>query len=255
MKRKMIHVVIWTLAILLSLGACASEKKMLKKQRSEALRDLGEAYLAQQEYTRALREFLKAENVYPDDPYLQNDLGVAFMAKGNLELSVKHFKKALDLKPDYAPARNNLGSAYLELENWDAAIECFEAVKDDLLYGTPHYPMSNLGFIYFKLGDHRKAEYYYKEALDLAPKFPKAHHGLGQVYLARGEYDEAVSSLEKAVAQAPGEARLYLDLGEAYKKAGQCNKAHDIFKKAAALAEDDKIRAEAEAAARNAWQK
>ena len=135
------------LLLVLGLAACASHQKNLEKQRAEAIRDLGEAYMGQGSHTRALREFLKAENIYPDDPYLQNDLGTAYLAKGNLELAVQHFNKALKLKPDYSPARNNLGSAYIELENWEAAIECFKVVKDDLLYGTPHYPMTNLGFL------------------------------------------------------------------------------------------------------------
>lgn len=261
MKNKHISIFAWVLVLsIMTLGimtggaGCASKQKMLEKQRAEAIRDLGEAYLAQREYTRALREFLKAEAIYPDDPYLHNNLGVTYMAKGNLDLSVRHFKKALDLKPDYAPARNNLGSAYLEQENWEAAIECFETVKGDLLYGTPHYPMTNLGFVYFKLGDYEKSVYNYKEALEIAPNFPMAHHGLGQVYMAMGNYPEAVKSLETAVEKAPNEARIYLDLGKAYKKVHEYNKAYETFKRAASLAENDKIRTEADTEAKNAWE-
>ncbi|MCK5784084.1 MAG: tetratricopeptide repeat protein, partial [Desulfobacterales bacterium] len=101
------------LILLLSicLAACASfQQEMADKQRAEAIRDLGEAYLGQGAHTRALREFLKADRIYPEDPYLQNDLALAYMAKGSLDLSIKHFKKALELSPDYSPARNNLGS-------------------------------------------------------------------------------------------------------------------------------------------------
>lgn len=247
-----IRLLILTLA--LGMAACATEQKNLEKQRAEAVRDLGEAYLGQGAYTRALREFLKAESIYPNDPYLQDDLGVAYMAKGNLDLAVQHFKKALELKPDYSPARNNLGTAYLEQENWKAAIECFKIVKDDLLYGTPHYPMTNLGFVYYKLGDYDQAVTHYKEALEIAPKFPMAHHGLGQVYMAMGRYEDAVASMEKAVENAPNEARLYIDLGKAYKKLHEYNQAYEIFKKAASLAgRNDKLREEAETEADNAW--
>jgi type IV pilus biogenesis/stability protein PilW len=261
MKKKRIAIFVWVLVLsfsmmgaMMGMTGCASDQKKLKKQRAEAIRDLGEAYMAQREYTRALREFLKAEEIYPDDPYLHNDLGVTYMAKGNLSLAIGHFHKALKIKPDYSPARNNLGSAYLEQENWEAAIECFKAVKDDLLYGTPHYPMTNLGFVYFKLGDYEQAVYYYTEALEIAPNFPMAHHGLGQVYMAMGKYDEAVKTLEKAVEKAPNEARICLDLGRAYKKVHENNKAYETFKKAASLAEDDKIRLEAETEAKKAWE-
>lgn len=248
-----ILILILGIGLFLGLAACASNQKNLEKQRAEAIRDLGEAYLGQGEHTRALREFLKAQSIYPDDPYLQNDLGVAYMAKRNLDLAVVHFNKALKLKSDYSPARNNLGSAYLEQENWDAAIECFKTVKDDLLYGTPHYPLTNLGFAYFKTGDYDQSVYYYNEAIDMAPNFPMAHHGIGQVYMAMGKYEDAVKSFEQAVENAPKEARIHIDLGKAYKMVHEYNKAYETFKKAAELADNDKLRVEAEAEAKKAW--
>lgn len=248
----------WKIGLLLAMAlvvltACASDQKYLKKQQAEAIRNLGEAYMGQKAHTMALREFLKAESIYPNDPYLQNDLGLAYMAKGSLENAVTHFKKALKLDPKYSPARNNLGSAYMEMENWEAAIECFTAVKEDLLYGTPHYPLTNLGFVYYKLGDYDQSVHYYQEALDIAPKFPMAFHGLGLAYLAMGRHAESVAALERAVEQAPKEAPICMDLGKAYQAAGEPNKAYDAFNKAAELATDEKVKAEALAAAKKVW--
>lgn len=234
-------------------AGCATGQKAADRQRAFAIRDLGEAYMGQGAHTKALREFLKAESIYPDDPYLQNDLGLAYQAKGNLELAVAHYQKALKLKPDYAPARNNLGSAYIAQENWEAAIACFVEVKDDLLYGTPHYPLTNLGFAYFKTGDYPRAVEYYQEAIEIAPNFPMAHHGLGRTYMAMGKYQEAVASLETAVKNAPNETPIQLDLGRAYKLSGQTNRAYEIFTRAAQTAEDPKLKKEAEAEAAAAF--
>jgi type IV pilus assembly protein PilF len=235
------------------LPACASEQKQINKQQAEAIRNLGEAYMGQKAHTRALREFLKAEKIYDDDPYLQNDLGLAYMAKGSLEKAVEHFKKALSIKPEYSPARNNLGSAYMELEDWEAAIECFNIVKEDLTYGTPHYPLTNLGFVHYKLKEYDQAVKYYKEALDIAPDFPMAYHGLGLTYMAMGKNAEAVTALETAVEKAPKEAPIYMDLGKAYQQSGEYNKAYDTFNKAAELAKDDKAKAAASDAAKKVW--
>jgi len=242
------------LALSISLAACAiSQKELADQQRAQAIRDLGEAYMGQGFHTKALREFLKADSIYSNDPYLQNDLGLAYMAKGNLELAVAHFNKALELKPDYSPARNNLGSAYIEQENWEAAIESFKVVKDDLLYGTPQYPMSNLGFVYYKLGDYDQAIIYYKEAQDMAPNFPMAYHGIGLTYMAMGDYENAIEAFETAVEKAPNGVPIYMDLGKAYKMQHENNKAYEIFKKAAGIAEDPKMKKEAEAEAEKVW--
>ncbi len=235
------------------LVACATNGSLIEKERANASRELGEAYMSQKAYTRALREFLKAEELYAKDSFLQNDLGLAYMAKKKYDQAISHFQYALELKPDYTPARNNLGTAYMEKENWDAAIECFKAAKEDLLYATPHYPLTNLGFISFHRGDYDKAIGYYKEALDLMPNFPKALQGLGQVYMEKGEYDKAVDVFEKAVKEAPGEPRLHLDLGKAYRNIHEYNKAYKTFKKAAAMGKDTKLGEIAEKMAEEVW--
>ncbi len=239
------------LLLTLSLFSCGiyshfAEKKRKKIEQSATIRKLGEAYMGQGEYTKALREFLKAESIYSDDPYLHEDLGIAYMAKGRLDKSVLEFNTALEINPDYSPARNNLGSAYIEQENWKAAISCFNKVKDDLLYATPHYPLSNLGFVYYKIGDYDKAISYYEEALDFKEDFPKALQGLGLVYTAKGNYPDAIIYFQKALDVAPNQARIYLDVGKAYQLNQEYNKSYQAYKKAAALATDRHMKEEAE---------
>ena len=114
--------IIWIAGILVIgfLSGCVPNETLRKQ--GESARNLGEAYMAQQNYTAALKEPLAAEQLTPDDPYLHNDLGLTYMAKDRLDLAIVHFKKALALKPDYAPAMKNLGTAYLAQQNWDAAI-------------------------------------------------------------------------------------------------------------------------------------
>ena len=120
------HKGLWIAGILVIgfLAGCAPNENLRKQ--GESSRNLGEAYMAQGNYTAALKELLAAEQLTPDDPYLHNDLGLTYMAKDRLDLAIQHFKKALSLKPDYAPAMNNLGTAYLAQQNWDAAIVCFK---------------------------------------------------------------------------------------------------------------------------------
>jgi Flp pilus assembly protein TadD len=237
----------------LSMAACASSDLAARKERAQAAQELGEAYMRQKAYTRALREFLRAEQIYDKDPFLQNDLGLAYMAKGEYSRAVEHFQKALELNPDFSPARNNLGAAHMENENWEEAVEAFLAVKDDLLYATPHFPLTNLGFIFYHKGDYEKSLYYYREALDMMPGFPKALHGQGRVYLAQGRYDKAVMVLERAAEAAPGEARIHLDLGRAYRHIHEYNKAYRTFKKAAALGRGTKWGETAEEMAEAVW--
>ena len=227
------------------LVSCAANLEVRKNQE-EALRNLGEAYMGQGDYTSALREFLEAEKLYAKDPYLQNDLGLVYMAKAKPDIAIDHFKKALEIKPDYTPAKNNLGTAYLAKKNWDDAIACFKEISGDLLYVTPHYPLSNLGWAYYNKKEYNLSEKYYKDALKIEPRFAIALSGLGKTYIATGRIPEAVSILEKAAKNSPRFAEIYFDLANAYRLSREYKKALSAYRKVIELAPDSPLAIDAQ---------
>lgn len=233
------------LACLFLLGSCAQDMRVRKK-REEAIRNLGEAYMVEGEYTAALKEFLKALDLYAEDPFLHNNLGLIYMTKEKPDLAVEHFKKAIKLNPEFAPARNNLGAAYLAMKDWDAAIETFKEVTEDILYATPHYPLSNLGWAYFNKGEYKTAEMYYKRALKEQSDFVIALRGLGMTYIAMRNARDAIDSLEKAVKISPEFAEAYYDLARAYTMSRKRGKAVDALEKVIELAPDTPLADKAE---------
>lgn len=228
--------------------SCAANLEV-RKQQGEAARNLGEAYYRNGNYTAALREFLKAETLYSDDPFLQNDLGLAYKAKKKSDLAIEHFKRALEIKPDYAPAINNLGTVYLDKQEWDTAIEYFKKVEKNLLYATPHLPLANLGWAYYNKKEYSLSEKYYLEALDLEPKFFNAMRGLGLTYIAMGRIEAAVKILERAVKDYADVPQLYFDLGKVYTLSHDHEKALHAYHKITELAPDTALAREAEEAA------
>jgi type IV pilus assembly protein PilF len=213
----------------LSIIACAPTNNDILKKQADASRNLGEVYMNQGQYTAALKELLEAEQKYPNDPMINNSLGLAYLAKERPDLAVEHFKKAVKLQPDFSPAVNNLGNAYLRLNQWDAAIEQFQLLSDDLIYATPHYPLTNIGFAYYNKGDFEKAEKYYQEALKLQPKFPIALRGLGRTYLKRGEIAQAQQVLFEAISSEPDFTPAYIDLAKSYQMTGETEKAKNAY--------------------------
>ena len=242
----------WTVLLIIGLYvvSCATTNIKLQKQQGEALRNLGEEYYRRGDYTSALRELLKAEALYPEDPFLQNDLGLTYKAKKRLDLAAKHFQKALEIKPDYAPAKNNLGAVYLDKKEWDTAIKYFKEVSENMLYATPHIAMANLGWAYYNKKEYTLAETYYLKALDLEPEFINAQRGLGLTYIAMGRIDEASEILERAVKNYPKVALLYDDLARVYVLSHDYEKALDAYHKVIELAPDTAMAKEAEKAAR-----
>lgn len=233
---------VWTLSILwiFLLFACAGNQAKRNKQ-AQVTRNLGEAYMQQGNITEALREFLKAEKLNPNDHLLHNDLGLAYMVKERFEKAEYHFKKAIELKTEFAAAKNNLGTVYLAQKDWDAAIAQFQTVAGDVLYATPHFPLNNMGLAYYNKKDYASAEKYYQEALELQPEFGLALRGLGKTYIALNKLPEAVSMLEKAVKTAPESADLQMDLANAYHMQGQTQKALFAYRKVTSLAPDSTL--------------
>ena len=234
MRKSALQVVMLGMSALVFV-ACVSDQAQ-QKNRAAAIRNVGEAYMYQGQYTAALRELLRALEIYPDDPFLHNDLGLVYMAKQSLEAAEKHFATALEINPEYAPARNNLGTVYLAQEKWDKAITCFETIVGNLLYATPHYPLANIGWAYFSKKQYDQAVRYYREALTLQPRYPTALRGLGRTYLELGEIDDAVHYLEAAIHTDPRFYEAFFELAGAYIKLKRPDLALAAYKRVVAIA-------------------
>jgi len=211
--------------------SCTTKNVEEQKAQAEATRNLGEAYLRQGKYRVALKHLKKAEDLYPSDHILQDDLGLAYLYLKDPEQAIPHFKKALELKDDYTPARNNLGNAYAEKKEWDKAIEQYKIVTSDLLYGTPQFPLSNLGVVYYELQEYRLSAQYYLKALDIEPNFIQALYGLAKTYMALDRVPDAIAKLEKAVGISPASDVLYFELARAYGLNGNDTKALSAYHK------------------------
>ncbi len=189
---------ITTISIIIAIlsFSCASDRSLVKKQ-AEAFRELGAAYMMQGDYGNALAKLLQASKLDSDDPLIYNYLGLVFMAKEKYENAIYCFKEAILIKSDFSIGKNNLGAAYCAMKNWDKAVEIFSEATKDMLYPTPHYPLSNIGWAYFNKKDYSNAEKFYLAALKIAPDFPIALNGLAQVYITTEKYEKAERLFQK----------------------------------------------------------
>jgi len=258
---KLTRFLLWGALLIVMSAACATTEYDTAKRKAiaEDNRRLGDAYIRQGDYTRALRYYLEAAEHYADDPQLQYSLGLAYQEKGNYTRAVEHFQNALELEPDMAPAKNSLGVAYIKAGDYDKAIATLKQMIEERgyeIYMTPQYPKYNLGWAYYQKRQYRESEHYLQQALDYyvtgIPKdaiYIKALRAMGLNALAQSEPQKALSFLEKAQALAPKWADLYLDMGRAYRLAGDRLKAKEAYQRVMELAPSTEI---ADTAAREA---
>ena len=244
-KQRLLTVPIVFLAAFLT-TSCATTNWEQKKEQGAKIRTVAEVYLKQANYRGALKELQKAQQYYADDPFLHNDFGLTYFAMEKYDLSIHHFKIALDLKHDFAAVQNSLGKAYFKQRNYDKAIETLKKLTTDLIYATPHYPLANLGEVYYEKQDYGSAEKYFSAALKIEPHFAFALQGLGKTYLASGKLTAAAATLEKAVTYAPKHTGAYFYLADVYTRTGDYTKALSSYQKIMDLAPDSELAMQAE---------
>ena len=107
------------LALAFMATGCAGDKA-LRQRQGRAARDLGERYLARNEPSRALEQFLKSLELYPDDPYLHYDLALTYDMKGKLDKVEEHLKEAIEVGlPPLVLLGENTHSGPVEKEGYE----------------------------------------------------------------------------------------------------------------------------------------
>ncbi|MCX7022689.1 MAG: tetratricopeptide repeat protein [bacterium] len=138
--------------------------------------DAGNALLAAGDLSGATREYEKAQQIAPDDPFVNNNLGLVYMESELFSLAVSYFEKAIEILPYYYKAYNNLGNAYQELSYYDLSREAYEeALKIKPDYALAHW---NLALLLEKTGDALDAIRHWQRYISLS-------EGEGDIAFAR----------------------------------------------------------------------
>jgi Tfp pilus assembly protein PilF len=229
------------LVFLLFATACAAPSGMKKGTQAEVHYILGLSYLQEQNPTRALKEFLLAEEYDARDHRIQAALGQAYQLRKAYPQAEVHYLRAVRLDRNNSQYKNNLGALYLDMQRWDDAIVYFRQAAEDLLFTTPEMALTGLGFAHFNKGDHAAAIAAYRRALDYRPRFAMARLHLGETYFAQGEMSQAIAEYLQALTVAPEFVQAHYNLGLAYLRVHETAKARASFATANRLAPDSEF--------------
>jgi tetratricopeptide (TPR) repeat protein/4-amino-4-deoxy-L-arabinose transferase-like glycosyltransferase len=130
-------------------------------------------------------------------------------------------------------AFSNLGSVYFNLGQYHKAEEQYlNAIQANPNNISAH---RNLASTYSKMGLVEKALRQYQEALSLDSTSYESHFGLGNLYQNQGQIEPAIQEYEKALASNPKHEASYYNLGNMYYQLGLMGKAKGHFEKAIAI--------------------
>ncbi|MDJ0724005.1 MAG: tetratricopeptide repeat protein [Prochloraceae cyanobacterium] len=113
------------------------KKLKQEKGTSQEYYELGSLYLKKKLFVQSIALFQKAlktgEEIEAENQALiYNALGFAYLAQEQYDLAIRQYKEALKLYPEYVVALNNLGNAYEKKQLTAKALEVYEnALKYD----------------------------------------------------------------------------------------------------------------------------
>lgn len=123
----------------------------------------------------AVQAFREACRLAPDRAEYHNNLGFAYYLLGQLPEATESLRRAVTIAPDAQRFRNNLGFALGAAGQYDAAKEAFLAT------GSEAQANNNLGVIYERSGDIKRATEAYATAIAIDPALEEAKRNLFRI--------------------------------------------------------------------------
>jgi len=140
----------------------------LKPQHWRLLYIRGIVLEREKKWAKAEKDFLKALEFKPNQPYVLNYLGYSWVEQRlNLEKALDMIRKAIKIRPNDGYIIDSLGWGYYMLGRYDDAVSELERAVEY----RPEDPVINdhLGDAYWRVGRRLEAEFQWKRSLSLKP--------------------------------------------------------------------------------------
>ena len=222
----------------LALGLVALAAPGCNKFKAKQLIRTGNAHYKAQQYDEALKAYLEAQALDPNEIRLDKFVAMGYMALYNpgsthpkdqeaLSKSIEHFKKYLAAKPDDDKAARYLVTTYMNSQKYDDAITYFKELVEK--HPDDAQAVQTIAMLYARKGDFENSLAWQKKRVELEPNNAEAWYTIGvtcwdtayhvvpdQLPADRRKQiiDLGMSALEKSLTLRPDyfEAMLYVNL-------------------------------------------
>jgi len=131
----------------------------------------------------------------PSNAQLHTVYGEYLFLAGRYDEAEQSLTQALELDPYLTDARNWLGASLAEQQRYDDAEQQYEKALEDPSYPSPQLIYLNLGMLHRAQGLDDEAIGFFRRAVQIDPRFLKAHFELALVLETVGQFDEALDEL------------------------------------------------------------
>ncbi len=180
-------------------GGPALERAATLAPRSAPVRALyGLYWKRQQQFQKAIEQFLQAVLLEPHEPAYLVALADAYALSGDLPPALAAYQRATELAPQEATYWRLLASfcAQYHFRTLEEGVPAAQNVLSLAPDQADSYDL--LGWVYLIAGQLEEARQTLQTALQLDPNHASAHLHLGMVYLETGQWSQARHHLQRA---------------------------------------------------------
>src|SRR3569623_549163 len=144
---------------------------------------LGDKYVRQGEYARAVKYLMRAAKLMPERPEVWNVLGTALQGLQQRPQALESYQRALRINKDFSAAHFNLGVLHLEQQQLPQAVaelKTFVAAEPNEAQGW-----QKLGTALLRFHKADEAEKAFQQALRINPKDAASLNNLGMAHIQR----------------------------------------------------------------------
>lgn len=178
---------------------------------------LGDLYLRTGRMADADRAYRRALAINSQDVEAMAGLATVSRQRQDLAEAERLLTLAIEAQPGNWRAINNLGRFLFSLGRFEEAAETYRRVV--FLDPDNFRARGNLGSALTMAGDFEAGRQVYEEALEIWPT-ERTYSNLGVIYYYLGQYEESVARHRKAVEISPGVALMWSNLADSLHFAG-----------------------------------
>lgn len=173
------------------------DKEKKKEDVSRANTMLGIEYLRAGNYEMSREKLARALEADPDNAEANDAMAILYENVGEPDQAEKYYRKSLRINPDNPRGHNNYGQFLCMQGHYEDAEKQFLLAANDPFYKTPSLALTNAGLCALRIPDEEMAEKYFRQALEIDPRYPPALLQMAALNYSRSNYLNARGYLER----------------------------------------------------------
>lgn len=183
-----------------------------------------------EDYEKALKHFIKAIEVNPDDAETLSNIGLIHLSMGDFDDAEKNLIKCLEINKDVEEAYFNLGCLYQEKAEYEKALSYYKEVIERRHNDVETF--LRMGVCAKNIGRNADAFVFYEEAFRLNPNSLETGAAYAGSLLEKGENERAEEVLQTNLVSFPENVQLIMSIGFIQKDLKKYESAMASFYKA-----------------------